>query len=355
MHAGTRTGIRMLALALLSMAGFGVLTGCSAGVRIPDAPKPVDLEPVSTVAGYGMELRLWALDAASWRRAWDNAELARLYEQWQAIEAERLADEAADPSATQTHPTGPPVAADDQAPTSFEAFVASRQVSAPGRPGMDAFAQYADTRGSLDPQAEAFWRRNGMEIALVPLADLTDLRGAMGVSGPLERAWWGSTTQWSHMAKGPLKGRRRIETDLGSLTLGPGRLALVGRAWPAPGATRPVLRFEFCPQFLPLPRGGTRTSDLRSGLDASQDDADSALHQGPVYGRLVLRGSIPKGYALVIVPAVSAPGPFAVGPEVPSSTLAEALLASIGPDGRTRPVALVVVPVLPDWFALDGG
>lgn len=355
MHAGIRKAVRARSLAGALAPALGLLAGCAGHVRIPDAPPTVDLEPVAAVAGYGMELRLWALDAAAWRRAWDNAELARLYEAWQAIEAQRQAERALDPAPDKAEPTGPPALADDGEPQTFEAFVASQQALSPDRPGMDALAQYAGTRGALEPQAEALWRLNGLEIALVPLADLPDLRGAMGVPGPLERAWWGATTHWSHLAKGPLAGQRRIETDLGPLTLGPGRMALVGRAWPAPGTSRPVLSIEFCPQFLPLQPGGSRPDTFQAGSHNARLEPDSALSEGPVYGRLALRGSIPKGYALVVVPAMSQPGPATVGPQVPSTSLAEALLTSIGPDGRPRPVALVVVPVLPDWFSLDGG
>ena len=325
------------------------MASCAGSVRIPNAPKPVDLEPVAAVAGHGMELRLWALDAAAWRRAWDNAELARLYEQWQAIQAQAQSEAASDSQGQATDKAGPPTHAEDAVPSTFEAFVTAQQALAPMRPGMDALALYSNTRGALDPQAEALWRKNGMEIALVPLVDLPDLRGAMGVPGPLERAWWGATTQWSHMAKGPLAGQRIIETDLGPFTIGPGRIAIAGRAWPAPGPNRPVLSFEFCPQFLPLQPGGSRTGTL-----LTQPAPTTALDEGPLFVRLALRGSIPKGYALVIVPASQTPATTTIGPQIPSMSLAEALLATIGPDGRSRPVAFVVVPVLPDWFSLDG-
>ncbi|MFI4883419.1 MAG: hypothetical protein ACIAQU_12630 [Phycisphaerales bacterium JB064] len=354
------------------MAGLAIACGCQTNVRIPDAPPPVDLEPVTPLAGYGMELRLWALDAASWKRIQNNTELARLYEQWQAIEAARAeakedqeqdSDTESEPGAASkpappfaaSKPAGPPLTEDEQLPESFEAYVRTHRADTPTRPGMDVLASYAELRGAIDPAGRDVWERNGLQLALVPISELADLRGAMGVPGPLERTWWGATTTWSHMAKGAAAPNRRLETDMGPLVLGPGRLGLVGRAWAAPGTSKPVLRLELCPQFLPVKPDATRLEARLTARLVADDSPPNALDDGPVFERLLLRGSIPRGYALVIAPAEPAQAAPAVGPALPASSLAEALLTTIGPDGSPRPVALIVVPVLPEWFSLDGG
>lgn len=333
----------------LALAVSLALAGCARNVRIPDAPPPIDLEPVTPLAGFGMELRVWALDATSWKRTQQNSELTRLYEQWAALEAERTVT-AQDPAPTATSDAAGPPMGEDTGPKTFEQFVQAERVASPERPGGEALARFAETRGSLDARAQEIWADNGVLFALVPIGQLADLRSAMGVPGPLERTWWGATTTWSHLAKGPAAGDRRVDTDLGPLSLGPGRLALVGRAWPAPGVGKPVLRVEFCPQFLPA---RAPTSDLVNRLNAADGPPD-AFAQGPVFERMMLRGSLPKGYALVVVPAGGSMSGVGVGPDVPTTSLAQTLLSAVGPDGAARPVALVVVPVLPEWFSLDG-
>jgi hypothetical protein len=142
---------------------------------------------------------------------------------------------------------------------------------------------------------------------------------------------------------------------MGPLALGPGRLALVGRAWPAPGIKQPVLRLELFPQFLPQEASSARLGARLTARLELDDRPPSVLDEGPVFERLALHGSIPRGYALIIAPVVQAERDRRVGPYVPTSSLAEALLSSVGPDGIPRPVALVVVPVLPERFSLDGG
>lgn len=311
------------------------------------------------MAGYGMELRLWALDATSWRRSQNNAELEKLYQAWLAIEAQRTADEQeaqdARQPADEPQPAGPPIDNPDDGPRTFEEFVMAQRVDSPERPGLEALARYSETRGALDQRAINVWESNGLEFALVPIGELASLRSLMGVPGPLERTWWGSTTAWSHLAKGIPAGNRHIETDMGPLVLGPGRLAIVGRAWPAPGVSEPVLRLELCPQFLPVRTSASRLEARLSARLTSDNTPPSALDEGPVFERLILRGSIPRGYALIIAPTVRGEILGRFGPDVPTSTLAEALLSSVGPDGAPRPVALVVVPVLPQWFSLGGG
>lgn len=354
---------RAVALALASALALG----CQGTARLPDAPPPVELEPVTALAGYGMELRLWALDATSWRRVQDNAEFARLYKQWQAIEAQRATEAQDDSEVPQARPTttdadgalgsrtaGPPLISQDDDYESFEAYVRAHHLDAPTRPGAEMLSEYLDLRGAIDPDAAAIWERNGFQIALVPLGTVVQLRDAMGVPGPLERIWWGAISQWSHLAKGAAAPNRHLETDMGPLVLGAGRMGLIGRAWPAPGVSAPVLRLEICPQFLPLRSESSRLeSQWSARLEADARPAD-ALDEGPVFERLLLDASIPRGYVLLIAPAEKTSQAPGIGPSVPRQTLAESLLTAIGPDGALRPVALVVVPVLPERFSLDG-
>ncbi len=346
-------------LAVATGLTVSCLCGCASNVRIPDATPPVDIEPVTAMAGYGMELRIWALDAKAWKRSQNNAELEQLYRAWLAIEAQRTVDEqeteSAEQPADEPPVAGPPVEEADEGPKTFEQYVQTQRAAVPIRPGLEDLARYSNIRDSLDRRGMEVWQSNGLEFALVPINDLGSLRSSMGVPGPLERTWWGATTTWSHMAKGIFAGNRTIETDMGPLVLGPGRLALVGRAWPAPGVKQPVLRLELCPQFLPV---RSQTNSLEARLTArltADDNPPDALDEGPVFERLALQGSIPRGYALIVAPAVRTELDHRFGPDIPVSSLAEALLSAVGPDGAARPVALVVVPVLPERFSLDGG
>lgn len=338
------------------IAAGALAAGCAQHVRIPDAPPAVDTQPVTEIAGYGMELRVWALDATSWKRARNNAELERLYREWLAIEAQREADGEDTPEEDQqTHQAGPPPFTEDQEPETFEAFVAARSQAQPEHPGLESLQRYADTRDSLDDAAERIWNENGLRFALVPIDQLAALRNSMGVPGPLERTWWGATTSWSHMAKGLTFESHRLETDAGPLILGSGRLAIIGRAWPAPGVKGSVLRVEFCPQFVRTdPPSKSFRARLTSRLETG-NGPPSDLDAGPVFERLLLRGSIPRGYALVITATSLAQPPHQVGPTQTGSNIGQTALSTIGPDGALRPVALVVVPVLPEWFSLSGG
>lgn len=340
------------------LAATGVLVlGCTQQVRIPDAP-PVDEQPVMRFAGYGMELRTWALDATSWKRARNNTELEKLYREWLAIEAERAAEEAsaeADDQADQADQPGPPPEPDDGFPKTFEQFVASRSEWSTEQPGEGALEQYTSLRNALEDRAARLWTKNGLRFALVPIDELTSLKDALGVPGPLERTWWGATTTWSHMAKGVPFSSQQIDTDAGPLILENGRLALIGRAWPAPGVNEPVLRVEFCPQFLRADdTARTFSARLKARLD-SGDAPPSDLDAGPVFERLLLRGSIPRGYALIVTAVDQEQPGDQVGPLLAGSSIGRLTLSAVGPDGSLRPVALVVVPVLPEWFSLDGG
>lgn len=337
------------------LAGTGLLVlGCTQQVRIPDAP-PVDEQPVMRFAGYGMELRTWALDATSWKRARNNAELEQLYREWLAMEAERVAEEAAAEAETQVDQPGPRPEPDDGLPKTFEQFVASRSDWSTEQPGEGALEQYTNLRNALEDSAARLWTQNGLRFALVPIDELTSLRDALGVPGPLERTWWGATTTWSHMTKGVPFSSQQIDTDAGPLFLDNGRLALIGRVWPAPGVTEPVLRIEFCPQFL---RADDTVQTFSARLKARLETTNappSDIDAGPVFERLLLRGSIPRGFALVVTAVDHERPEDQVGPLLTGSSIGRLTLSAVGPDGSLRPVALVVVPVLPERFSLDGG
>jgi len=332
--------------------------GCQTSVRIPDAPPPVETDPVMPIAGYGMELRLWDLDATSWRLARSNAELTALFEQWLNKQAEQESEASGSPPSpdepVRIEPAlGPPVDI-DEAPATFEAFVHQRSETRPERPGREQFLRFSSLRGTLDPSSEEVWRRNGMEFALVPVTELAALRAAMGVPAPLERTWWGSTTAWSRMLGTRWMRDRRIETDLGPLELGTGQFGIVGRAWAAPGVGEPVLRLDLCPQFVPRHRRESRLESRLSSRLQSDAGPRDARADGALFERLLLQAAIPRGYALVIAAAPRLEATDDVGPMVESASLGEALFSRRGPGGREQTLALVIVPVLPEWFALDG-
>lgn len=354
------------ALAAAFVAVALSIGACQSTRRIPDTPAPVDLQPVSPLAGWGMEVRVWDLDTTAWQRSRRNEELSRLYEAWQAIEAARAGDqEQAEAAATEPATTsqvadqaatptfGPAAEPSQTEPQTFEEFVRTRSVPIAEHPGLELLGTYNDIPQAIEANATELWSRNGFQISMVPIEDLATLRQAMGIQQPLERTWWASSAEWSRLASGPPQDRRRVDTDLGPLEVGPGRFALTGRAWVGPGTREPVLNLEVCPQFLPSRSSSERLEERLSSRLLGEQTPPSALDEGPLFERLLLWGAIPAGQALLLMPLLDEPANPTLGPQIPGVTVGNAVLNGIGPDGTLRPRAIVIVPVLPDWFSID--
>jgi len=354
----TARGLAALALCTAALAA------CQTDQARPASPGPiatVDLQPVTPLAGTGLELRVWPIDDTHERRRERNRRLHALLEDWHAIQRAREDEQATAEDQDKQPPDdaqprtdapafGPPTTADDDTPATFEDFVALSLAAQPREgPGENdparALEPFADTAHALDPQAAELWRANGFRLALVPRERLADLRRALGVRQPLARSWLGNLLRWDHLAVAPPGAPTILASDRGPARLGPGRMALLARAWEAPGYQRPVLRLELCPQFLPASARADPDAARFTPTGASPDH----LARGAVFRRLLLTGSLPHDHALVIAPGPPQDDGHAIGPAAPGAiAIANALLRRRAADGTPAPIALVLVPVVGD-------
>ncbi|MEO1007773.1 MAG: hypothetical protein AAFX79_04360 [Planctomycetota bacterium] len=340
-----------LAVACALAAACGAPLGCGGRtVVIADAP-PVDVRPVTDLAGHGCEIRVWAIESQRRSLQEQNASLAELWDQWRAYEESRGDEELSEDDAAAASiasDVGPFETAEGERIASFEQFVdLMRDAGGESRALPES---PADLALAFDPIESQLWRANGLRLLLVPLDELSSVREGLGVDRPLERTWIGEATSWTHVARGPAGGPRTLRGDLGPIDLPAGSMALLGRLWAAPGLAGPVLRVEMVPQFVPV-----RGRAVRGGGAWTTRERPEDADAGPVFDRLVLEGAIPPGHALVIVPDRGPPDAAAprVGPVVPRSRLGPEILRRRGGDGLLRGIALVLVPVLPEQWDLS--
>jgi hypothetical protein len=217
------------------------------------------------------------------------------------------------------------------------------------------------------PTLEA-WRGCGMRVISVPVGELDGLRRRLNIIGPTQQQWLGEVPRWTEAARsGALRGRATVQMDNGLLTLEPGTVRLLLRAWSAPGDTTPdasgtagALQLEMVPQLVP-PAGPGRLSLTPNGSTAAREG------DGVVFSRLTLEASLTGAEALLIIPerpdaawsgeparddpapppdGRSGKGPAPLGPaEPPAPTLGELLFENLSiAQGRRPRMILVITP-----------
>jgi len=181
-----------------------------------------------------------------------------------------------------------------------------------------AFAVVADHPLPISPEAAALWKRQGLRFLAVPLAQLEPLLRDLPLAGSVQRQTFGPLTRWTPIAIGGSSNTSRIIAGLGSptrnpslnsnLTLPPGRLRILARAWdepvldqPANQSTTPAtprasLRLELLPQheqadpdlttFIQPPkrsidRAGRVFDDLALAFLAKPDEAYLIIPESP--------------------------------------------------------------------------
>lgn len=257
-----------------------------------------------------------------------------------------------------------------------ESGLEARLWAVEGRPGVlpAVLGEFGPPAGA-DPRLVDLWKQNGVRVLEVPLDRLEGVRGRLPTIGPLHREWLGLLPEWVEVVKGPsLAGERSIRLDSGLARLGPGRLRLVARCWPAPrlqadagAGVGSLLRVELMPE-LRMPR---QAHDERLGMlleDAARDTGPGS--RGVAFDRLLLGWGATGESAVLLVPEApeadwSAPAPGRLEsaasetmvfgpPAVEAPTLGELMLTNLtAPDvpGDAR-LVVVLVPRAPERFGV---
>lgn len=166
-----------------------------------------------------------------------------------------------------------------------------------------AFAPYQDEPiQSLPPGVREVLAANGFALVEVPAGEIERLRAGLPDAGGSQTLWLDARlgAPWSEIVLGPRVDVPVIETDQGVLDLDPGRLRLLGRAWPTGGLTEaglePRVRVELVAQHR-----FSRERE-RSEFDRVRAGPPTPVDEGVVFDRLLIEASLPAGRALVVVP-----------------------------------------------------
>ncbi len=271
-------------------------------------------------------------------------------------------------------------------------------VSGLPRPGLrNILARYEGQTGSLSPSTIALWRSNGLRVMVVPRSELDALGESLNRIGPLQTQWLGESLRWIEAMRGPSWSRRAVlDMDNGPLDLTAGSMRMLLRAWVAPEAfsalapmsdsagqdqatleevpaaatesapmekTRAAVQVELMPQFLP-----SATARRESALVEREMSLLEARQEGVAFPRLLLETLLPRGTALIVVPASpqeswSGPAILAEPAETPTAglgpleprppSLGEAMLTdAFRSEARGTRVVLVIVPHAPREFRM---
>ncbi|MEO1583199.1 MAG: hypothetical protein AAFR96_01350 [Planctomycetota bacterium] len=200
------------------------------------------------------------------------------------------------------------------------------------------------------------WRASGLRVLAVPVDELAAFRERFRVIAPEQRDWFGQSPDWSEAIRGrEIAAGQIIGVADGPMRSPAGRLRVLMRCWPTPGASvlDPALHLELAVQ---LERRDAVPSPVELPALASE------LEAGVVFPRLRTTMRLDADTALLLIPMPEPepePGelpatPAGEGPERPSPpTLGEAMLSSFAPGSPARRRAIVAfLPRLPDRFGL---
>lgn len=142
--------------------------------------------------------------------------------------------------------------------------------------------------------------QSGLRFVAVPRADLEAIRERLNIAGPVGDRWMLDASRWSVLHAAP----SRSQPDLarlydGDLLLEPGRLRVLGRAWPVPQATadgfRPVMNLEIVAQHVPRARP---LSAFEAALEPQRLKDETEI--GVLFRTLQFAAVVPDGEAIVI-------------------------------------------------------
>lgn len=234
----------------------------------------------------------------------------------------------------------------------------------------DAFARALGPFDEIRPESQAIldprWRNNGLRLIAVPVREIERIEGEFRHVGPREVRSVSLGPRFTPLIEGIERDAvARIALDSGALSLEPGALRLIARAWPetvirtdalGQPALNSLLRIEIVPQHVAQrPRRTDPQITIQPLLPVPR--------QGMLLSRLTAQLLVDGSHALIIVgepprtdwtpeqvgheePGPAEPQePSIFGPPLPDSiTLGESMLTA-DPYARNSPrIILVLVP-----------
>lgn len=114
-----------------------------------------------------------------------------------------------------------------------------------------ALAPYLHQPAPTDPETVERLRQAGLRLVAVPMADLLGLRARMPIVGRIERRWIGQAPRWIECVPGPrFSPGKTVRIGQERLTLRPGALRLLTRAWTEPQHDGATLRIDLAMQHV---------------------------------------------------------------------------------------------------------
>lgn len=154
------------------------------------------------------------------------------------------------------------------------------------------------------------WRRAGLRVLAVPVADVPGLREELGSVSGVQQQFLGEMSAWNALLQGPQLAATRLDDGEASVAVNAGSLRLLARGWvrarPALGdgtARAGAADAELFVELVPQHRG--RADPLsRVGLDPTEAGLRrDEIAEGLVFRDLVFSVALPRDVALLIVPA----------------------------------------------------
>ncbi len=232
-------------------------------------------------------------------------------------------------------------------------------------------APFTDRPVPISAAAAGLWRAQGLRFLAVPANEIEALLHDLPLVGSVQRQSFTVLTRWTPVAIGGLWQGPRIIGGLhdpgstGDLSLPPGRLRMLARAWDEPfiepsgsaEASLARLRLELLPQH------EQTDPDLATFVQTPRRPIDRV---GKVFDELALRFITQPGEVYLIVPespgvswqradeaSNDQPAPHADGPSADPPSLGEAMLsnAAFAGSGRVK-ILVVLVPRSAEVFEL---
>lgn len=239
-----------------------------------------------------------------------------------------------------------------------------------------AFSPYETRPLPADEVELATWASNGLRVLSVPAGDIPSLRRFLTLRGSEQHQWLGYKPSWIDIVSGPrFNSPRAVNFDTGRITLEPGRIRLLARAWSVPllerardGEGVPAgIRIDLVPQ-LHRPEDSRHRLLVEMGLEESL----SIQEQGHVFDRMLLSLLVTGDDAIIILPEspyvrwedlrrsepeeATTPGTIVRWPyHLDAPSLGELMLRRGEETGRPAARAVIVlIPHLPETYQLLG-
>ncbi|MAY74083.1 MAG: hypothetical protein CMJ31_05025 [Phycisphaerae bacterium] len=166
-----------------------------------------------------------------------------------------------------------------------------------------ALHRYMDAESLLEPIVVDRWRQAGFRVMTAPLVEVESVRRTVGARGASQQRWLGQPAAWTPLIEG-LASAGSVTDGAATVALRGASPRLIGRGWEAarPVSGNGAAEAEFWLELVPQLRDAVDPFAI-VGLDpAGRGGGNTALGDGLVFRRLLLRTALPRGMALIVVP-----------------------------------------------------